>query len=139
MVGRRLREYGLHGRTVELKLRYEDFSTITRARTLDQSTQLDSQIFGTARELFRRNWRRGRKVRLLGVGVSGLSRVAGQLDLLEGASNDKWRRALEAADRLRDRYGERSVELAGGLEAGWRERVHENPAGLQGRRRKENS
>ncbi|MBI3666003.1 MAG: DNA polymerase IV, partial [Acidobacteria bacterium] len=135
MVGRRMRESGLHGRTVELKLRYSDFSTITRARTLAESTQLDNAIFEAVRELFHQNRRPGRAVRLLGVKVSHLSREEGQLDLLDGARKDKWRRALAVADRLRDRFGERSVELAGGLEYGWKERVHENPAGLPGKRR----
>ncbi len=139
MVGRRLREYRLHGRTIQLKLRYSDFSTITRDRTLPAATQMDTAIFEAARDLFRGNWRQGRAVRLLGVGVSNLSRVEGQMDLLDAAGNQKWRRAFEAADRVRDRYGERSVELAGGLEAGWRERVHENPAGLRGRKRRESS
>jgi DNA polymerase-4 len=135
MVGRRLRESGLHGRTVQLKLRYSDFSTITRARTLPETTQLDNVIFEAARDLFRANWKRGCKVRLLGVQVASLSRREGQLDLLEGGHKDKWRRALAAADRLRDRYGERTVGLAGGLAGGWRERVHENPAGLPGKKR----
>ncbi len=134
MVGRRLREAGLHGRTVELKLRYSDFSTITRARSLDETTQLDTVIQETARELFRANWRAGRKVRLLGVGLSNLGGAEGQLDLLEGDRKRKWSRALAAMDRLRDRYGERTVELAGGMESGWRERIHENPAGLPGRK-----
>ena len=57
MVGRRLREHGLHARTIQLKLRYEDFSTITRAHSLDHSTQLDNELFDTARDLFRRNWK----------------------------------------------------------------------------------
>jgi DNA polymerase-4 len=135
MVGRRLRESRLHGRTVQLKLRYSDFTTITRAHTLPETTQLDNVIYAAVRELFRENWRRGRKVRLLGVNVSALSRGEGQLDLLDGENKDKWRRALEAADRLRDRYGERSVGLAGGMSGGWRERVHENPAGLPGKKR----
>ncbi len=136
MVGRRLREHGLYGRTVELKLRYSDFSTITRAHTLERSTQLDNAIIESALELFRRNWRRSRAVRLLGVKVSGLSRQAGQMPLLDGDAQEKWRRALAAVDRLRDRYGERSVELAGGLQYDWRERTHENPAGLPGKRRR---
>lgn len=135
MVGRRLREYGLHGRTVQLKLRYSDFSTITRARTLDHTTQLDTVILDAARELFRSNWTRGRAVRLLGVEVSALGRQPGQLPLLERDAQEKWTRALSAADRLRDRYGERSVELAGGLEHQWKERVHENPVGLPGKKR----
>jgi len=134
MVGRRLRESGARGRTVELKLRYADFSTITRARSLGQPTDLDTLIFETARDLFRRNWQRGRAVRLLGVGLSNLAGEQAQMALPGVAAGEKWRSALAAADRLRDRYGERSVELAGGLEAGWRERVHENPIILRGRK-----
>jgi len=130
LVGRRLRRYGLFGRVVQLKLRYGDFSTYTRARTLEQSTQLDNDIFEAARDLFRRNWRAGRPVRLLGVALSGFSRHPGQLDLLEEPRKAKWARALRAADRLRDRFGERSIELAGGLSQKWRERIHENPATL---------
>ncbi|MGH9663890.1 MAG: DNA polymerase IV, partial [Bryobacteraceae bacterium] len=49
MVGRRLRERGFFMRTVQLKLRYSDFSTFTRARTLDHATQLDTEIFDQAR------------------------------------------------------------------------------------------
>lgn len=135
MVGRRLREYGLYGRTVQLKLRYSDFSTITRARTLEESTQLDTVILEAALDLFRENWRRHRAVRLLGVQVSSLGREAGQMALLDSDLKEKWRRVLTAADRLRDRFGERSVELAGGLRQHWEERVHENPAGLPGKKR----
>lgn len=154
MVGRRLREYGLHGRTVALKLRYSDFTTITRARTLEESTQLDNVIFESIRALFRESWKPCWKkpapsagkarasqppyaVRLLGVHVSALSREAGQMPLLDQDRDAKWRKALNAADRLRDRYGERSVELAGGLRQGWRERTHENPAGLPGKRKRD--
>ena len=56
MVGRRLREHQLHARTVQLKLRYTDFSTITRAHTLATRTQLDNDIFEQIRILFRKNW-----------------------------------------------------------------------------------
>ena len=59
MVGRRLRESGLHARTLQLKLRYKDFTTITRAHTLPSPTQLDTEIFEQIRLLFRRNWRKG--------------------------------------------------------------------------------
>src|SRR2546430_17006974 len=45
MVGRRLRENGLHARTIQLKLRYQDFTTITRAHSLAEPTQLDTEIF----------------------------------------------------------------------------------------------
>jgi DNA polymerase IV len=67
MVGRRLREHGLHARTLQLKLRYRTFTTITRAHSIDRATQLDTEIFNQARALFLKNWKPGAKVRLLGV------------------------------------------------------------------------
>jgi DNA polymerase-4 len=126
MVGRRLREHGLHARTIQLKLRYEDFSTITRAHSLDHSTQLDNELFDTARDLFRRNWKPGSKVRLLGVQASSLSSIEGQLNLLDDAKTVKWRDALRAVDGLRDRYGESAVSLANGISGAFRERTHES-------------
>src|SRR5215472_12855710 len=58
MVGRRLREGDFYARTVHLKLRYKDFTTITRAHTLPVPTQLDIEIFEQIRSLFRRNWKK---------------------------------------------------------------------------------
>ncbi len=125
MVGRRLREQGLHSRTVQLKLRYSDFSTITRAHSLDHYTQLDTELFETARTLFRRNCKHGSKVRLLGVNAGSLSPIEGQLSLLDDAKTVKWRDALRAMDGLRDRFGESAVSLAGATPGSFRERTHE--------------
>ena len=136
MVGRRLREHQLHARTVQLKLRYKDFTTITRAHTLAAATQLDTEILHHARELFRRNWKTGEPVRLLGVQVSSLDRVEGQLDLLQDARNQRWKQALSATDRLRDKFGESTVGLASGMRGQFRERTHENPAALPGKQKK---
>jgi DNA polymerase IV len=133
MVGRRLRESGLHARTIQLKLRYEDFKTITRAHSLPGPTQLDTEIFEQVRALFRKNWRNGEKVRLLGVQVSSFEGTSDQQNLLEDARRQRWQQALSAADRLRDRFGESTVSLASGLKGGFRERAHENPAGLPGK------
>jgi DNA polymerase-4 len=133
MVGRRLREGGLHARTIQLKLRYKDFTTITRAHTLPAPTQLDNEIFEQARGLFRKNWRRGTQVRLLGVHASSFQGESPQEDLLENSRRQRWQQALSAADRLRDKFGESSVSLASGLRGGFRERTHENPAGLPGK------
>jgi DNA polymerase-4 len=133
MVGRRLRESGLHARTIQLKLRYKDFTTITRAHRLPAPTQLDTEIFERTRALFRKNWRKGAQVRLLGVHVSSFERQPAQGDLLEGARRERWKQALSAADRLRDKFGESSVALASGMKGGFRERIHENPAGLPGK------
>jgi len=132
MVGRRLREHGYHARTIQIKLRYADFSTFTRAHTLDHGTQIDTEIFEEARALFRRNWT-GKPVRLLGVHASGFTGREGQLSLLDQEKRERWSKALAAADEIRDKYGERSISLARGLEGGFEERVHENPAGLPGK------
>lgn len=114
MVGRRLRAHGLHARTVQLKLRYQDFATITRARTLARTTQLDTELHREARALFEKNWT-GKAVRLLGVQVSSLAPQEGQMSLLEPEQDERWRKALSAADQLRDRFGESAVSLAAGL------------------------
>jgi DNA polymerase-4 len=133
MVGRRLRENQLHARTIQLKLRYKDFTTITRAHSLTAPTQLDTEIFQEARRLFHKNWRKGAQVRLLGVHASSFRNESQQEDLLEGPLRQRWQRALSAADRLRDKFGESSVSMASGLKGGFRERTHENPAGLPGK------
>jgi DNA polymerase-4 len=133
LVGRRLREHGLYARTIQLKLRTSNFHTITRAHTPARATQLDNEIFAEIRELFRGNWKRGSKIRLLGVHASGFDRGQGQLDLLNPQSQERWTRALETADKLRDRFGETAVSLASGMKGRYHERVHENPVGLPGK------
>jgi DNA polymerase IV len=133
MVARRLREQSLHARTLQLKLRYKDFTTVTRARTLEAPTQLDNEIFQQIRKLFYANWRKGVAVRLLGVQASSFAETPEQGDLLRGAADDKWRQALSAVDRVRDKFGESSISLATGMKGGFRERTHENPAALPGK------
>jgi len=135
MVARRLRESGYFARTVQLKLRYHDFTTITRAHTMERPTQLDTELCEEVRGLFRRNWKRGVAVRLLGVQASGFVEGEGQMDLLD-EGHERWRSAMTAADRLRDRYGESAVGLGSGMKGVFRQRVHENPAGLPGKGKK---
>jgi len=132
MVGRRLREANYYARTIQLKLRYKDFTTITRARSLPEPTQLDTEIFEQARTLFRHNWKRSQQVRLLGVHASSFTTQTRQMDLIGGGRQQRWKDALAAADRLRDKFGESSVKLAAGMKGTFRERTHENPAGLPG-------
>lgn len=136
MVGRRLREQHLFAGTLQLKLRYTDFTTITRAHTPERPTQLDNEIYSEIRTLFRGNWKHGRSVRLLGVGAQNLHQTSptGQLTLVQPFEHQRWEQALSAADRLRDRFGDRSVVLAASLKQELRERVHENPAGLPGKK-----
>ncbi len=124
-VGRRLREHKLYARTIQLKLRYSDFSTITRAHSLDHGTQLDHEIFNAARDLMRDNRKPGSTIRLLGVHASGLEHDEGQMSLLAEPVTERWRKALSAMDQIRDKFGESSVSLASGLTGRFRERVHE--------------
>jgi len=72
-------------------------------------------------------------VRLLGVHASSFLGESKQEDLIEGARRQRWQQVFSAADRLRDKFGESTVSLASGLKGGFRERTHENPAGLPGK------
>ncbi len=134
MVCRRLREQNLHARTLQLKLRSSDFRTITRAHTMERPSSVDSEVLAMVRELFRTNWN-GDAVRLLGVAASHFEEEIEQLSLGGRTSHEKWNQALSAADRLRDKFGENAVSLATGLKARFRERTHENPASLPGKKR----
>jgi DNA polymerase-4 len=116
-----------------LKLRNEDFETITRACTLDHATQLDREIATAVIVLFRKAWDRKTPIRLLGVYGGSLRYEEGQLNLLEEAQTAKLREAFRSVDHIRNRFGDASISLAKTLNAGIRERVHENPFDLPGR------
>lgn len=132
MVARRLRDHGQYARTVQIKLRYSDFSTFTRSHTLDHATQIDLEIADAARDLFFKAWT-GKAIRLVGVYAQQLEAGEGQTSLLEEPKTERWRKTLEAVDKLRDKYGDTTVSLAAGLKAGFRERVHDNPENLPGK------
>jgi len=132
MVARRLRDHRLWTRTVQIKLRYSDFSTFTRARTLGKATQIDAALSEAARELFHKAWS-GKPIRLLGVYAQQLEASEGQAGLLENEKTEAWRKTLNAVDKLRDRYGDGVVSLAAGMNSAFRARVHENPENLPGK------
>ena len=133
LVARRLREHGLWARTVQLKIRYGDFETHTRVKTLDEATQFDIVILETVRSLYQRHRKAGAAVRLVGVHAGSLQPHDGHQESLFGEDRrQKLTQALHAADTLRDRFGESTVSLASALGHGRRERVHENPVGLAG-------
>jgi len=77
-----LQRAGLAAGTVTIKLRYSDFSTLTRQMSLSVPTDNERTIYRAALVLLRRTWERGRPVRLLGVAGRQLSQPAGQLPLL---------------------------------------------------------
>ena len=112
---KRLREAGLSACTLTLTIRYGGFETYTRARTQQEPVHLDADIQAVFLELFRTHLEPKRKVRLLGVALSGLYHGASQLDLLEPDRRDKLDKLTKAADRLRDKFGFGSVQFGGSL------------------------
>ncbi|HEY2119783.1 MAG TPA: DNA polymerase IV [Candidatus Acidoferrum sp.] len=112
---KRLREAGLSVRTITLTIRYAGFETYTRSRTMPDPVRLDSDIFAVFLKLFREHHDPKRKVRLLGVGLSGLSHGAQQLDLLQAERREKMEKLTQATDKLRDKFGFGSVQFGGSL------------------------
>ncbi len=108
-VGYRLRKSKLTGYTVRIKIRWPDFQTQTRQLTLQQPTSQDSVILSSARELFFILWKKGMKVRLLGVGVSQLCDAVHQLALFDH-QNEKEKRLLDAVDQLHQKYGDKAIQ-----------------------------
>jgi len=115
-VGQRLREGGLAGSTVRLKLRWSDFTTLTRQTRVPQPTDQDGEIYRAAESLFQATWPQGRPVRLIGVGVSGLGSHVRQLDLFDrGWEQDG--RLMQAVDAIRARFGQQALQRAANLHA----------------------
>jgi DNA polymerase-4 len=116
-VGCRLRRHGLKGRTVNLKVRFEDFHTITRAQTLPQATNVTQEICQTAARMFaERLPARRLHIRLLGVGMSGLDQPElVQLSLFPEAEHERQSRLDEVADRIKEKFGEASLQRALGM------------------------
>src|SRR6184192_4926854 len=112
---KRLREAGLAARTLTLTIRYAGFETNTRSKTLAEPLRLDSDIFAVFQGLFRLNRDAKRKVRLLGVSLSGLAHGGEQLGLLDAERRKKQEKLTSAADRLRDRFGFGKLQFGGSL------------------------
>ncbi len=113
-VAARLRRHGLRARTVSLKLRYADFTTLSRQTTLAEPTDVGAILYAQALALFEAAWDR-RPVRLLGVSADNLTQAARQLRLFE--QEDTRQSQLEAAlDRIRARFGEHAIQRASLLE-----------------------
>jgi DNA polymerase IV len=113
-VARELRQEKLAARTVQIKVRAGDFTTWTRAHTLPAPTDLAETIVAAARELFRDKIAlKGRGVRLLGVGVSGLEPASSmQPSLFGDAADERARRLAQAADAVRAKLGREALVRA---------------------------
>ena len=107
-VGRRLRRADMAGVTVKLKLRWPDFTSLTRQVTLPQPTDQDEEIYRTALGLLEKVRSKGKAVRLIGVGVSGFKPPLRQLGLWDGDS-EKRRKLQAALDEVQARFGEKAI------------------------------
>ena len=100
---------GHRGRTVKLKLRWPDFTTLTRQTTLPHSTDRDEEIIKAALALLKIVRRPRQAVRLLGVGVSGLGAPVRQLGLWD-VDTEKARRVQQVVDELQAKFGRDSIQ-----------------------------
>jgi len=112
-VAGRLRSAGYVGRTIALKIRFSDFSTISRSRTLSHPTDVGKEIYDTARGLYDALGLQRVRIRLVGVRVEGLAGADGApAQLLLGEPDHGRRDAEVAIDGLRARFGDAAVRSA---------------------------
>jgi DNA polymerase-4 len=131
-VGSQLRAQGRRARTVSLKLRYEDFTTLSRSMTLRRPVNSDAAIYEAADGLLSRVREAERRpVRLIGVGASNLVDDAVQLALEESREADE-ESLSKTFDRVRRKYGNRSLQTGRTAfdEAARDDRVFEKSTGL---------
>lgn len=115
----RLRQQDLFGRTVQIKLRFADFSTITRSHTLPEATQQTKQVWQAVMALFDKAMQsESRRLRLVGVGVSGLSDTAQrpqvQTDMFEQPEDTRQTQLDEVADAIKSRFGSGGIRRGTG-------------------------
>jgi len=110
-VGVRLRQEGLVARTVGIKVRLADFTTMQRERSLPEPVSEDNTIFSVAWSLFQEIPLAGQKVRLLGVVATGLDQPSGQMHLFAGPGN-RARQTMTAVDNIKRKFGDSAIGRA---------------------------
>lgn len=113
-VGYRLRNHGFRAKTIGIKVRYSDFSTVTRAKTLPYPVNSDAEIYTCAKGLFD-GLSPSRPVRLLGVAASNLSTGDTRQPRLFSEEAKPWENVSKAVDNLRKKYGKNVVNLGAAL------------------------
>jgi DNA polymerase-4 len=107
-VASQLRDEQILAKTVTLKLRHDDFRTVTRRQTLETATDLDGELYPTARDLFRTAFedvrKRDRGVRLIGIAATNLGTTA-EPDLFEAPERGRLRQLTAAVDKVRGKFG----------------------------------
>jgi len=119
-VGWRLRRQKLRGRTVQLKVRFADFSTITRSQTFREATDITQELWQAADEMLTRRLPTGHlPVRLLGMGIGGIDdRGLAQGLLFDQKERQKQARLDAVTDQAKERFGARAIRRGSGLERG---------------------
>jgi DNA polymerase-4 len=118
-VAARLRGARMTGRTVSIKVRFSDFTTITRARTLREPTDTSREIYETATSLFDALGLQRARIRLVGVRMEKLVAVeAAPIQGMLGEADHGWREADRAVDRASARFGAGSVRPASLIDRG---------------------
>jgi DNA polymerase IV len=107
-IGRELRSMGKKGLTVTLKIKFHDFSSLTRSKTLSRPTDITTEIFHTARRLLAQE-KLPQAVRLIGTGVSNFRSVQAELPLIADAGRKRSRTLDETMDRIKDKFGTKSI------------------------------
>jgi nucleotidyltransferase/DNA polymerase involved in DNA repair len=110
-VSRSLRKGCLKGKTITLKIRLEDFSTFTRAKTIKEPTNFPDVIYRYCRRLLDNFEKKGQKIRLVGVKVSGFVLSSEQLNFF--TREQKKEKLYRAIDRIKDKFGEETIHLGG--------------------------
>lgn len=116
-VGYTARKEGCKGRTITLKIRFQDFTTLNRSKTLVNPTHLDDIIFKTVVELLDKVSHKKGGVRLLGIKLSNLTLGNGikQLKFLrdeEDKKDEKLEQLTQSLDEIREKYGSKSITRA---------------------------
>lgn len=107
-VASQLRKNGLAGSTIKLKIRWPDFTTLTRQTTLGHRTDQEDEIAKAALELMKNVRKPNQAVRLLGIGVSNLGQPIRQLGLWD-MDSERSRKLQEALDTLQEKYGKNVI------------------------------
>ncbi|MDD2251568.1 MAG: DNA polymerase IV [Dehalococcoidales bacterium] len=109
-VGADLRKRNKYARCITIKLRFNDFNTLTRSQTMSQPSDADQVIFSTGLKLFLKELAKNPlPVRLIGIGVTGLTEKGGQLSMLE-QDTLRMEKLNRAVDRIRVKYGFGSIQ-----------------------------
>jgi DNA polymerase-4 len=119
-VARQLQKNDLAGSTIKLKIRWPDFTTLTRQTTLHHRTDQEDEIEKAALDLLRSVRKPNQAVRLIGVGISGLGQPIRQLGLWDTSEarrraavqmgDEKSRKLQQAVDELREKYGKKIIQ-----------------------------